>query len=105
MASAKNPTTREVAEDLTRIYEKSFGGKQRGRMRISRVRLRDLSKRGRLEETFLQELTAAALDEGLVLVNLEDYFAVVKADTMRRYRSVTKAVLEELEMEKEEDTQ
>lgn len=99
MAGERNRTPREVVEDLKHLYRQPFGGKERGRMRISRARLRELSIRGRLEEAFIQELTDVALDEGLVIVNLDDYFAIVKKSTMLRYRSVTKSMLNELKEE------
>lgn len=95
------PTAHEVAHDLAELHEMEFGGKRRGRMRIARARLRELSKRGRLEESFLQQLDAEVLERGLVLIDLDDYFALIQAKVMRRYRSVTKTEVKKFLAQKE----
>ena len=95
------PTAHEVAQDLAKLHEMEFGGKRRGRMRISRAGLRELSKRGRLERPFLEQLAGEVLEEGLVLIDLDDYFALIQAKVMRRYRSVTKTVVKRLLAQKE----
>ncbi len=87
------PTAQEVVQDLAELHETEFGGKRRGRMRIARARLRELSKRGRLEDTFLRQLDEEMRERGLVLIDFDDYFVIIEASVMRRYRSVTKTVV------------
>ena len=94
------PTPQEVAKFLDELYDKPFGGKERARMKISRASLRELSNRRRLEDSFLKQLSEAAFENGLIIVDLDDYFGVVRAHTMGRYRSVTKTVVNEFLAEK-----
>ena len=69
-------------------------------MKISRASLRELSNRRRLEHSFLKQLSEAAFENGLIIVDRDDYFAVVRSHTMERYRSVTKTVVDEFLAEK-----
>jgi len=88
------PSPSDAAERLKSIYQQPFGGKERGRYKISRINLRILSERKRLENTFLDLLKSAAYDEqGLILEELEDYFVVILEDTMLNYRPVPKSVI------------
>lgn len=76
----------EVATILFDIYEQAFSGKSSGRFQIPRERLRDLSDRTFLRDAFLEELTEKCFDFGLVLINLDETFIVLKKDTLLRYR-------------------
>ena len=76
---------REVVEDLKHLYRQPFGGKGEGVCEFPELACGSSLYDGRLEEAFIQELTDVALDEGLVIVNLDDYFAIVKKSTMLRY--------------------
>ena len=89
----KTPT--EVAEALKTIYDTEFGGKTRGRYKISRHALRDLSVRKRLGESTIQEIISAAYELGFVVADLDDDFSIVEVDVMRSYRKVpTRIILE-----------
>lgn len=88
-----NKPVGDVAQALIDIYEQTFGGKNRGRFKISRSNLRRLSGRKRLEDTTIEKIADAAYDKGLIVVDLGDYFAVVEEGVMRNYRPVPKSIL------------
>lgn len=90
----KNPE--DVAEALEQIYESAFGGKKRGRYQISRPRLRALSQRGRLEDTIVHQIKAAAFERGLEMIDVGDDFAVIGVHVMRNYRKVPQRLIREL---------
>ena len=90
-----NKTPADVAKELAGIYEKTFGGKKRGRYKISRGSLCRLSSRKRLEDSTIDKITDAAYDIGYIIVNLGEYFAVVEESVMLNYRPVPKSVLSE----------
>lgn len=102
----------EVSQFLSDIYEKQFGGKKRGRYRISRINLRSLSGRKVLQESIVEAITYRALEDfGLVITDLGDEFSVIEIDVLRNYRAVPKSVLnmfidasdEEYEVSNEDD--
>ena len=93
MALMKSPTPQQVAKYLVKIHEMPFGGKKRGRMKITRAGLRELSKRGRLENAFLSSLTTEMFQEGFMFIDLDKYFVVIQAKVTRRYRSISKNVM------------
>lgn len=76
----------ELATILYDIYEQDFSGKSSGKFQIPRERLRDLSGRTFLRDAFLEELTEKCFDFGLVLINLDETFIVLKKNTLLRYR-------------------
>lgn len=76
----------EVAAILYDIYYQTFSGKSSGRFQIPRKRLKELSGRNFLRDAFLEELTEKCSDFGLVLINLDETFIVMKRDTLFRYR-------------------
>lgn len=88
-----NKTHQEVAEILSKIYESEFGGKGRGRFKISRSNLRRLSGRKRLEDTTIEKIAEAALDIGYIVIDLGDHFSVVEESVMLNYRPVPKSIL------------
>ncbi|MEI7795961.1 MAG: hypothetical protein WCI06_04910 [Methylococcaceae bacterium] len=84
----------EVAEFLSEIYEHQFGGKKRGRYKISRLNLRALSGRRTLKESIVEEIKYyASENHGLVMNDLGDEFSVIELDVLYNYRPVPKAVL------------
>lgn len=78
-----------AARQLTSLYGKSFGGKSNGRYRLSAKQLRELLGRKRLYEDDIEQLTRAALEAGLVLVNMDSFFVVLSANTFVNYRRVS----------------
>jgi hypothetical protein len=88
-------TPNEVANALKKIYESTFGGKDRGRYQISRQSLRELSERGRLEDSTVDAIVSEAYELGFVVTDLGDDFSVVEVDVMRSYRKVPVRVISE----------
>jgi hypothetical protein len=88
-------TPEQVAKAIKKIYESDFGGKDRGRFQMSRQQLRELSGRGRLEDSTLDEIVNQAYELGFVVTDLGDDFSVVEVNVMRSYRKVPTRVIEE----------
>lgn len=89
----KAADTGVVVKFLKEIYEKEFGGKERGRFKIARSSLRRLTGLKRLNNEAISDIADAAFNEGFVLIDLGDYFAVVEEAVMLNYRPVPKSVL------------
>jgi hypothetical protein len=92
----------DVAESLEEIYETTFGGKKRGRYKISRSDFRQLANRKNLHDSFVYEVSEEALEIGYVVFPLYDDIVVIEEEVIRNYRKVTKKVLKE-NMDSEED--
>lgn len=78
-----------AARHLSSLYGKSFGGKSNGRYRLSSKQLREMLGRKRLYEDDIEQLTRAALEAGLVLINMDSFFVVLSANTFVNYRRVS----------------
>ena len=79
---------------IENIYEETFGGKERRRYKVSRANFRMLSGRKRLEGAFIQQVIGDALEEGFIVTDLGDYFAIVKESVMLNYRPVPKSTIQ-----------
>lgn len=90
-----NKTPEEMALLIKKIYELEFGGKSRGRFKISRSNFRQLSQRQRLEDSTIQRITDEAFELGFIVTDLGDHFAVVEHKVMMNYRPVPKSILKE----------
>lgn len=99
-SSEKDPASpEEIAESLKKIYEYQFGGKEKGKYRISRVKLRTLSKLNtyeQLDDTAIEKIITAACKIGYIVVPVENYFAVLDGKLLLNLRSVTNTVLDYL---------
>lgn len=93
MTANKSPV--EMAALIKKIYEMEFGGKERGRFKISGSNFRQLSQRTRLEESTIQKIMNEALEQGFIVTDLGDYFSVVEHKVMMNYRPVPKSILKE----------
>jgi hypothetical protein len=78
-----------VADQLCLLYEKPFGGKKSGRFRISMKLVRLLAGRQRLYEDDIRDLQRAMAERGHVLVDMDTFFVVMRADTFVNYRRVS----------------
>ena len=81
-------SAQEIAHILKEIINLEFGGKERGRFQISRSKLRALSARKRIGDSFVFELTEACFENGLVFIDIGDFYAVLECPTMHNYRRV-----------------
>ena len=88
-----NKTPDEIAEILSQIYEEGFGGKERGRYRISRSNLRTLSGRKRLEDSIIDSVIDSTYEKGLVVTDLGDEFSVIHEGVMHNYRRVSRKLV------------
>lgn len=96
-------TAADVAIMLSDIYETAFGGKERGRFRISRNNLKILADRKVIRQSFVDELKEEAWEYELVVVDLEDGFVVIDVNLLDSYRFVPKNVAKEVVEEFEDE--
>jgi len=79
----------EVAELLyIQVYEAEFGGKTRGRFIVDRGHLKDLLGVKRLHNSTLLRLTDACLEEGLVLIDMDDRIGFAESRYVEKWRKV-----------------
>jgi hypothetical protein len=84
---------RKIAEQLAVLYEEPFGGKARGRFRISMKLLLELAGRRRLYPNDLEAISRELFELGYVMIDMETYFAVLSQRTLRSYRRIGAAPL------------
>jgi len=77
---------RLIAERLASLYEERFGGKVRGRYRISMKQMRALTGRKRVPGEVIRSIGEELFELGYVLIDLETFFAVLAQSTFRSYR-------------------
>ena len=82
----KYPTEQVVAERLAELYERAFGGKQRGRYRISMKHMKMLTARKRIPTRTIRRIAEELFEQGYLLIDLETYFVVLAERTFRSYR-------------------
>ena len=83
------PTEREIAERLAELYGQQFGGKDRGRYRISMKHMRALTGRKRVPGDAIRKIGEELFELGFVLIDLETFFIVLAQGTFRSYRRVS----------------
>jgi hypothetical protein len=93
MEMKKPKTPAEVATILATIYEKSFGGKDRGRFQLSREGLREISGKKRLEDPIVKATINEAYELGFVVTEIGEDFSVIEESVMRNYRKVPKQII------------
>lgn len=82
----------EMATIIKEIYEKKFGGKRRGRFQISRSMFRRIAGRSNLRDAFVQEVADESLDNGYVLIPIDDALVVIEKRVLDNYRAVPKTI-------------
>ncbi|MEQ8356327.1 MAG: hypothetical protein RH942_12370 [Kiloniellaceae bacterium] len=93
---AEGPTEQQVARQLARLYEVSFGGRERGRYRISMKHLRGLMKRRRLLERQRRRIAEELFELGFVFIDMETFFVVLAQGTFSSYRRVNDRAMADL---------
>lgn len=83
----------DVVERLVALYEEPFGGKKRGRFRISMKLLRNLCGQRRVWPEQMEAIRRALYERGYLLVDMETYCVVVGHQTFASYRRVNEAGL------------
>lgn len=91
--AASMPAT--VARRLAELHERGFGGKVRGRYRISMKYLRRLSGRSRLYPEDVGAIARELYQRGFILIDLESFFVVLSQRTFASYRRVNADSLSE----------
>ena len=84
----ERPSVRFVAEQLVELYDRSFGGKERGRYRVSMKHMKMLTGRKRIPGPTIRKIGEELFEQGYVLIDLESYFVVMDQRTFRSYRRV-----------------
>ena len=92
---ASRLSARDVAAHLAALYEQGFGGKERGRFRISMKHMRALTGRRRVTAQVLHKIAEELYEMGFVLIDLETHFVVLAQHTFNSYRRVSDACLEQ----------
>lgn len=85
--------TVRVGGVLSALYEQRFGGKSRGKFRISVEYLRTLFNRRRVYPETVLELQRAMYEYGYALVDMERYFVVLSHKTFVSCRRVNDTCL------------
>lgn len=82
-----------TANRLAALYSESFGGKSKGRYRVSVKLVRQLAGKRRLYEDDIRALTREMLERGYVLIDMDSFFVVMGANTFVNYRRANEDVL------------
>jgi hypothetical protein len=77
------------------IYEDEFGGKSRGKFLISRDDLKQLLGVRRLHSSTVRNLADACLNRGLVVIDLDGYFAMVELIFIEKWRRVPRRIIKD----------
>jgi len=88
---------RLVAERLVELYGVEFGGKERGRYRISMKHMRILTGRRRIPAEMIRSISEELFELGYILIDLETYFVILVDRTFRNYRRVSDAIITKIE--------
>ena len=76
----------EIAARLASLYDEAFGGKPRGRYRISMKHMKLLTGRRRIPAETMAKITDEMFEMGYVLIDLETFFVVLAQSTFSSYR-------------------
>jgi hypothetical protein len=82
-----------AADCLASLYEKKFGGKIKGRYRISARLVREVAGRNRLYEDDVRSLGRALFERGFVLIDMDSFFVVMSANSFVNYRRANEEFL------------
>lgn len=82
-----------VARELCQLFEVEFGGKKRGRYRISEKFLRHLFGKARLYPETITLLQREVFERGFVLIDMDGFFVVIGAKTLSTYRRAGPAIV------------
>lgn len=82
-----------IVAKLTALYEQPFGGKKRGRFRISTKLMCRLAGRRRLWREDIEAIRRGLYENGYLLVDMDTFFAIVGQQTFASYRRANEASL------------
>ena len=87
-------TSKETAAILADLYNVDFGGKAKGRFKISRKDLTLMAGRSRLQQPIIDDVIDELFEKyDLTMIDLSDEFPIISTSIIRRYRSVPSRLL------------
>ena len=86
MLERREQTCDDVVETLVALYNEGFGGKERGRFRISTKLVRRIFGQRRVWPEQIEAVRRALYERGFLFIDLETYFAIVGQQTFASYR-------------------
>ncbi len=87
-------TPKECADVLAQVYQLSFGDAQSGAYRIQREDLKDITGRPVFHQTIIEDVSDWLVEQGLILIDRDDYFVVTPPAMLDGLRKIPKDVLE-----------
>jgi len=87
-------TPKECADVMAQIYRQSFGNASSGAYRIRREDLKNITGRPVLHQTIIEDVADWLVEQGLVLIDRDDYFIVTPPAMLDGIRKVPNDVLE-----------
>ena len=97
MSGSLDYSNAEVIDRLIALYDHTFGGKPRGRYRISMKLMRRMTNQRRLWPEQIEAIRRGLYETGYILIDLETYFIVVSQRTFASYRRLNEASIVNLE--------
>lgn len=85
-------SSKEAVKELIRIYSEPFGGKQKGRYKISRELLGIMLGTKNLGK-YLPDIMDLAIEKGYIVDDIGDYISVLELSMALSYRPATKKVI------------
>jgi hypothetical protein len=87
----------DIVDRLVSLYDHSFGGKPRGRYRISMKLMCRIVNQRRLWPEQIEAIRRGLYETGHILIDLGTYFVVVNQRTFSSYRRLNEASIVTLE--------
>lgn len=91
--NSASPSPAPVADRLAALFDAPFGGKPKGRFRVSNKLVRQMLRRRRLYEDDIRQLSREMLERGYVLVDMESFFVILSANSFVNYRRANEECL------------
>jgi len=92
-----NPANPRTIEDLVtlliELYDQPFGGKERGRFRVSMKLLGQLLGQRRIWPDDLEAIERSLYQRGYVCIDMESFLVVLSQKTFTNYRRVNEAAV------------
>ncbi|MCC3305083.1 hypothetical protein [Sneathiella sp. HT1-7] len=97
MSGSLDYSNADVVDRLVSLYDHSFGGKPRGRYRISMKLMCRIVNQRRLWPEQIEAIRRGLYETGHILIDLGTYFVVVNQRTFSSYRRLNEASIATLE--------
>gem|GEM_PF-440869 len=97
MSGSLDYSNADVVDRLVALYDHAFGGKPRGRYRVSMKLMRRMLNQRRLWPEQIEAIRRGLYETGYILIDLESYFIVVHQRTFASYRRLNEASIATLD--------